>query len=132
MLVLQPYHWDIFSLLQIGMWFLAIFKSMKWCQSIQKPRKYQNQVYTLSNYFLGWWIRCKPQKKRFESGKLVFRTLFDNCFGYFDAKNTDFWCFLMFFDDFGGYKLLGSFRWSRLVYKNPKKSKLLKIGLNIP
>merc|ERR1711994_523665 len=47
-------------------------------------------------------------KKCFAHGLWVFRPLFDSCSGHFDAKNTYFDVFFMFFDDFGRSQLLGS------------------------
>jgi hypothetical protein len=71
-------------------------------------------------------------KKCFAHGLWVCRPLFDSCSGHFDAKNTYFDVFFMFFDDFGRSQLLGSvIRGCRGAHE-PKKIKIAKNGLKHP
>ena len=62
----------------------------------------------------------------------VFRPLFDSCSGHFDAKNTYFDVFFMFFDDFGRSQLLGSVIRGCRGAQEPKKIKIAKNGLKHP
>ena len=70
--------------------------------------------------------RLGNSKKWSGHPKTVFRQLFDTCSQHFDAKNTYFYVFLMFFDDFGRYQLLGSVRGPCMGAQDPKKFKIAK------
>ena len=74
----------------------------------------------------------QTSKKCFAHGKWVFRPFFDSCSGHFDAKNTYFDVFLMFFDDFGRSQLLGSVNKGCTGAQEPKKIKIAKNGLKHP
>ena len=74
----------------------------------------------------------RTSKKCFAHGLWVFRPLFDSCSGHFDAKNTYFDVFFMFFDDFGRSQLLGSVSRGCTGAQEPKKIKIAKNGLKHP
>merc|ERR1711994_966609 len=74
----------------------------------------------------------QTSKKWFAHGKWLFRTLFDSFSQHFDAKNTYFDVFFMFFDDFGRSQLLGSVRRGCRGAQEPRKIKIAKIGLKHP
>ena len=74
----------------------------------------------------------RTSKKCFAHGLWVFRPLFDSCSGHFDAKNTYFDVFFMFFDDFGRSQLLGSVIRGCRGAQEPKKIKIAKNGLKHP
>merc|ERR1712228_1149935 len=96
------------------------------CPKIVKISK--SSLYTL----IGPRVALNPMqtsKKCFAHGKWVFRALFDSCSAHFDAKNTYFDVFLMFFDNFGRSLLSGSVRWSCLSAQDTKKIKIAKSGL---
>merc|ERR1712173_521032 len=70
----------------------------------------------------------RTSKKCFLHGLWVFRSLFDSCSGHFDAKNTYFDVFFMFFDDFGRSQLLGSVIRGCRGAQEPQKFKIAKNG----
>merc|ERR1712242_256055 len=74
----------------------------------------------------------QTSKKCFAHGLSVFRPFFDSCSGHFDAKNTYFDVFFMFFDDFGRSQLLVSVIRGCRGAQEPKKIKIAKNGLNTP
>ena len=74
----------------------------------------------------------RTSKKCFAHGLWVFRPLFDSCSGHFDAKNTYFDVFFMFFDDFGRSQLLGSVIRGCRGAQEPQKIKIAKNGLKHP
>merc|ERR1712141_646738 len=74
----------------------------------------------------------RTSKKSFAHGLWVFRPFFDSCSGHFDAKNTYFDVFFMFFDDFGRSQLLGSVSRGCRGAQEPKKIKIAKNGLKHP
>ena len=132
MLVLEPHHCNFLPFLHIQMWFLAIFKSTKQGQSVQKSRKSQNRVYTLLCVPKSPWIRCEPQKN-------VLR-MYYGCFDHFLTAVqsilmpktrilTYFSCFLRILE---GLNYWAAWAGAARVHKNPKKSKSPKISLNIP
>ena len=57
---------------------------------------------------------------------MVFRALFDSCWGHFDAKNGYFCVFLMFFDDFVSSQILGSVSRPCTGAYESKKTKIAK------
>ena len=71
-------------------------------------------------------------KKCFSHRKWVCRTLFYSCSQHFDANNTYFDVFLMFFDDFGRSQLLGGVSRGCTGAQEPKKIKIAKNGLKQP
>ena len=74
----------------------------------------------------------QTSKKCFAHGLWVFRPLFDSFSQHFDAKNTYFDVFFMFFDDFGRSQLLGSVIRGCRGAQEPKKIKIAKNGLKHP
>ena len=99
------------------------------CPKIMKISK--SSLYTLN----GPKVALNPMrtsKKCFAHGLWVFRPFFDSCSGHFDAKNTYFDVFFMFFDDFGRSQLLGSVIRGCRGAQEPKKIKIAKNGLKHP
>ena len=132
MLVLEPHHCNFLPFLQIQMWFLAIFKSTKWCQSVQKSWKSQNRVYTLRMVPKSPWIRYKPQKNvlRMDYGCFDhFLTAFHSILMPKTRILTYFSCFLTILE---GLNYWAAWSGAAGVHKNPKKSKSPKMGLNTP
>ena len=87
------------------------------CPKIMKISK--SSLYT----FMWPKVALNPMhtsKKCFAHGLWVFRPFFDSCSGHFDAKNTYFDVFFMFFDDFGRSQLLGSGIRAAGAHKKPK------------
>merc|ERR1712079_112225 len=74
----------------------------------------------------------KPQKNILCMDYGCFDHFFDSCSGHFDAKNTYFDVFFMFFDDFGRSQLLGSVNRGCRGAQEPKKIKIAKNGLKHP
>merc|ERR1711994_757167 len=74
----------------------------------------------------------QTSKKCFAHGLWVFRPLFDSFSQHFDAKNTYFDVFFMFFDDFGRPQLFGSVNRGCRGAQEPKKIKIAKNGLKHP
>ena len=74
----------------------------------------------------------QTSKKCFAHGECVFRALFDSCSQHFDAKNTYFDVFFMFFDNFGRSQLLGNGIRGCTGVQEPKKIKIAKNGLKHP
>merc|ERR1712141_807746 len=74
----------------------------------------------------------QTSKKCFAHGLWVFRPLFDSCSGHFDAKNTYFDVFFMFFDDFGRSQILDSVSRGYRGAQEPKKIKIAKNELKHP
>ena len=74
----------------------------------------------------------QTSKKCFAHGLWVFRPLFDSFSQHFDAKNTYFDVFFMFFDDFGRSQLLGSVSRGCTGAQEPKKIKIAKNELKPP
>merc|ERR1712083_1188101 len=99
------------------------------CPKIMKISK--SSLYSLN----GPKVALNPMrtsKKCFAHGLWVFRPLFDSCSRHFDAKNTYFDVFFMFFDDFGRSQLLGSVIRGCRGAQEPKKIKIAKNELKHP
>merc|ERR1711994_1196125 len=99
------------------------------CPKIAKISK--SSLYT----FIGLRVALNPiqtSKKCFAHGLWVFRPLFDSFSQHFDAKNTYFDVFFMFFDDFGRPQLFGSVNRGCTGVQEPKKIKIAKNGLKHP
>ena len=63
---------------------------------------------------------------------MVFWVLFDSCSGHYDAKNSYFCVFLMFFEDFARSQLLGSVNRRCTGAYESKKIKIAKNGPKHP
>merc|ERR1711994_447818 len=99
------------------------------CPKIMKISKSSLYTFMCSKVNLN---PMRTSKKCFAHGLWVSRPLFDRCSGHFDAKNTYFDVFFMFFDDFGRSQLFGSVIRGSRGAQEPKKIKIAKNGLKHP